>query len=214
MKWKTKKKILGFSYIYYTANFEAFVLNISLSKNLSFLKGLGAENPLRLPFNIRLKNIYFIYTFGVRIRDNNSTSSCCISSSSSWPTPDSSESSWWVLGVLPRVVPPGTVPEPAEVEEPIFGPPLVLLLLLPIPLEPLPELGLRKLVLSAKEKRVSICIHSQHTMLFFIYKNRKLFFFSSHVKSIKNKIKTKKTNASVIVEFMFFYEKTSCSKNR
>ena len=96
---------------------------------------------------------------------------------------------------MPRVVPPGTVPEPAEVEEPIFGPPLVLLLLLPIPLEPLPELGLRKLVLSAKEKRVSICIHSQHTMLFFIYKNRKLFFFLP-CEINKKKIKT---NASVIM---------------
>ena len=37
----------------------------------------------------------------------------------------------------------------------MLGPvwPLVLLLELPIPLEPLPELGLRKLVLSAKRKR-------------------------------------------------------------
>ena len=99
---------------------------------------------------------------------------------------------------MPRVVPPGTVPEPAEVEEPIFGPPLVLLLLLPIPLEPLPELGLRKLVLSAKEKRVSICIHSQHTMLFFIYKNRKLFFFFLPCE-INKKNKNYKTNASVII---------------
>ena len=61
MAWNEKrKKILGFSYIYYTPNFETFVLNISLSKNLSFLKGLGAENPLRLPFNIRLKK-YILY---------------------------------------------------------------------------------------------------------------------------------------------------------
>ena len=97
------------------------------------------------------------FTFGVRIRDSSSTKSCCISSSSSWPTPDSSESSWWLRGGLPLELPLGT---PADVEladvcpelEPIFGPPLVLLLLLPIPLEPLPELGLRKLVLSEKER--------------------------------------------------------------
>ena len=38
----------------------------------------------------------------------------------------------------------------------LFGPPLVLLFELPIPLEPLPELGLRKLVLSRKYKLISM----------------------------------------------------------
>ena len=41
-------------------------------------------------------------TLGVRMSESNSTRSCCISSSSSWPTPDSSESSWWLRGVLTR----------------------------------------------------------------------------------------------------------------
>ena len=44
--------------------------------------------------------------------------------------------------------------EPLEPE--MFGPPLVLLLLLPIPLEPLPELGLRKLVLSKNERKIHL----------------------------------------------------------
>ena len=87
--------------------------------------------------------------------DSNSTRSCCISSSSSCPTPDSSESSWWLLGVLtrlcPGIPPAGTLPGEFK-----FGPPLVLLLLLPIPLEPLPELGLRKLVLSKKQTEHSM----------------------------------------------------------
>ena len=104
-------------------------------------------------------------TFGVRMSESNSTKSCCISSSSSWPTPDSSESSWWLRGVLTRFPDPmPTVlfeddelplrswckdgPEFESLTLLLFGPPLVLLFELPIPLEPLPELGLRKLVLS------------------------------------------------------------------
>ena len=123
---------------------------------------------------IFLNLFYFNYlkksrqiTLGVRMSESNSTKSCCISSSSSWPTPDSSESSWWLRGVLTRF--PDPIPTFVLFEEDelplrswckdgpefeslpellLFGPPLVLLFELPIPLEPLPELGLRKLVLS------------------------------------------------------------------
>ena len=98
--------------------------------------------------------------------ESSSTRSCCISSSSSCPTPDSSESSWWLLGVLTRLPLVGRTFDDEPLEPEMFGPPLVLLLLLPIPLEPLPELGLRKLVLSKRQTEYTLNFHVAYRFQF------------------------------------------------
>ena len=82
----------------------------------------------------------------------------------------------------------------------LFGPPLVLEFELPIPLEPLPELGLRKLVLSRKYKLISMLkpFQMQTTPI-----------FSMNKKNLFRKINGKKclicsyvTNLFVIGKFM------------